>query len=202
MRLLSGASYAPVNNATAIKIFVSADTKARVQDAARRELLTSSVWLRRLIEARLTSDNEASSLTRPSLHDSRGDRRQDTVRGKRLSVRQRPDDRRLLRERAAARGMAPATYASWFLRAHLRNLAPLPNAEIAALEAAIDELAAVGRNLNQIAKAANSGARPTGPSREELRTIVKVCEALRDHTRRLLQANLISWNRGYAEDQD
>jgi hypothetical protein len=191
-----------VSDTTHINLLVDPKTKARILDAARRELLNPSVWLRRLIDAGLASDRASSSAVGPSFVDGRSARRKEAAKGARLSIRQRPDDRLLLRERAAARGMAPATYASVFLRAHLRDLAPLPKAELLALEAAIEELAAVGRNLNQIAKAANSGARTAGPSREELRTIVKVCEAMRDHTKSLLKANLISWNRGHAEDQD
>ena len=43
----------------------------------------------------------------------------------------------LLRERAAARGMAAATYVSVLTRAHLRGLAPLPKAEWLALEKSV-----------------------------------------------------------------
>ena len=48
-------------------------------------------------------------------------------------IRLRPDDRLLLHERAAARGMAPATYVAVLTRAHLRSLSPLPREELLAL---------------------------------------------------------------------
>jgi hypothetical protein len=69
-----------------------------------------------------------------------------------------------------------------------------------ALRQSISELAAIGRNLNQIARAANDGGRLPGSAREDFRAMLKVCEALRDSTKALLKANLSSWESGYAED--
>jgi hypothetical protein len=121
------------------------------------------------------------------------------ARDSRLTVRLNPADQFLLRERAAARGMATATYVSVLTRAHLRALAPLPREELLALKRTVSELGSVGRNLNQIAHAANRGERVTGPNREDLRAILKVCEGLRDHVRNLVAANLKSWEQGYGE---
>ena len=81
-------------------------------------------------------------------------------------MRIRPDDQLLLRERAAARGMAAATYVSVLTRAHLRGLAPLPKAEWLTLEKIVNELSRLGRNMNQIARAANRGERVTAPGSE------------------------------------
>jgi hypothetical protein len=72
-------------------------------------------------------------------------------------VRIRTGDQLLLRERAAARGMACATYVSVLVRSHLRAVAPLPKDELIALKRAVGELGAVGRNLNQITRAMNPG---------------------------------------------
>jgi hypothetical protein len=117
-----------------------------------------------------------------------------------MFVRLRHDDRLLLDARAEARGMRPATYASVLLRAHLRKLAPLPKEELLALKRSLGELAAIGRNINQIARAANEGGRLPGSVRDEFRAMLKVCEALRDSTKGLLKANLTSWETGYGED--
>ena len=81
----------------------------------------------------------------------------------RFSIRLRPDDQILLRERAAARGMPAATYVSVLTRAHLRSLSPLPKEELLALRRTVSELGSIGRNLNQIARAANRGERASGP---------------------------------------
>jgi hypothetical protein len=121
------------------------------------------------------------------------------TRSTRLTVRLRPDDETLLRARAAARTMAPATYLSVLTRAHLRSLAPLPKEELQVLKRSVSELGSMGRNLNQIARSANRGDRVASPGGEELRAMLRICEALRDHVKGLIAANLESWERGHAE---
>jgi hypothetical protein len=111
-------------------------------------------------------------------------------------IRLRTDDQILLGDRAAARGMAPATYVSVLTRAHLRSLAPLPKEELLALKRTIGELGSIGRNLNQIAHAANQGQLVTSPGRNDLDAMLRVCGALRDGVKRVLNANLKSWERG------
>jgi hypothetical protein len=95
--------------------------------------------------------------------------------------------------------MASATYVSVLVRSRLRALAPLPQDELAALKRAVGELGAVGRNLNQVARALDQGVRVAGPGREDFWAILKVCEALRDHTKDLIKVNTASWALGYAE---
>ena len=95
--------------------------------------------------------------------------------------------------------MRPATYASVLLRAHLREVTPLPKDELLALKRTIGELAAIGRNINQIAKAANEGGRLPATMRDEFRAMLKICEALRNNTKALLKANERSWSTGHAE---
>ena len=88
-------------------------------------------------------------------------------------VRLAPEDRILLSDRATARGMPSATYVSVLVRSHLRNLAPLPKEELLALKRSVAELGAIGRNLNQIARAANQGGKPAGPGREDLKAMLQ-----------------------------
>jgi len=73
----------------------------------------------------------------------------------RVYVRLRRSDHALLRERAAGRGLASATYVSMLVRTHLRGMPPLPDRELAELRHAAGALGAVGRNLNQIAHVAH-----------------------------------------------
>ena len=117
----------------------------------------------------------------------------------RLYVRLDPADRLMLNERAAARGMPSATYVAVLVRSHLRNLSPLPKQELLALKSAVAELGAIGRNLNQIARAMNQGQRVAGPGRAELQAMLQVGSALRDHVKALLAGNTKSWDQGYAE---
>jgi Bacterial mobilisation protein (MobC) len=188
-----------------LKTRVTPDTKARVLEITKEELLTEAVWLRRLVGRALQEDRSAAtSRARAERHSGPmmvllGQSSKNHGRASRLYLRLRREDQLLLHERAATRGMASATYVSVLVRSHLRALAPLPKAELAALKQAVSELGAIGRNLNQLTRAANQGARLAGPGRDESQAILKVCGALRDHTKGLIKANAASWASGYAE---
>jgi hypothetical protein len=95
--------------------------------------------------------------------------------------------------------MAAATYASFLLRAHLRAVAPIPDRELAELKRSVAELGAIGRNLNQIARVANQTGRVNSPTGQDLRALLRACEALRDHVKGLIRANDLSWESGCAE---
>jgi hypothetical protein len=186
-----------------LKTRVPTATKALVRAAAEREYLTEATWFRRAIESALAVEStaEAGAGAQP-FRDGRGREPAGRGEGARLYVRLRPDDRLLLRERASGRGMPAATYVSVLTRSHLRSLPPLPKEELLALKRAVAELGAIGRNLNQIARAVNHGARSVGPTREDFRAILKVCGGLRDHVKALIKANANSWEIGHDEAQD
>ncbi len=176
---------------TFIHCRVPVATKAAFGVLARHQGMTDSALLRRMIDLSLQSAGVLSgtdAVTAPQL----------LARTSRLTVRLREDDQLLLRERSAARGMAPPTYVSALTRAHLRSLAPLPREELLALKRTVAELGAVGRNLNQIARAANQGERVDGPGPHEVQLMLWICGALRDHVKALLLANLRSWQEGHA----
>ena len=174
-----------------IQCRVDPQTKAALRALAGRQGLTESALLKRLVELMLQTANAAQETTMVAASRA--------LRDSRLSIRLAPDDQRLLRERARARGIPAATYLSVLARAHLRELAPLPKPELLALERSVSELGRIGKNINQIARAANQGELVTAPGRDDLRAILRVCEALRDHVKGLLQANLKSWRQGYAD---
>ena len=165
---------------------VPAATKAAFGVIARHQGMTDSALLRRMIDLSLQSAGVVSGTDPVTAAEP-------SARMSRLTVRLRGDDQLLLRERAAARGMAPATYISVLTRAHLRWLAPLPREELLALKRTVAELGAIGRNLNQIARAGNQGERVDGPGPHEVRLMLRVCGGLRDHVKALLLANLRSW---------
>jgi Bacterial mobilisation protein (MobC) len=173
-----------------IQCRVTPEIKALVRALARRDQITESALIKQLLEVVLRSSAAAGS---SKLEPQRA------PRDMRLYVRLDPDDRLMLNERAAARGMASATYVAVLVRSHLRNLAPLPKQELLALKSAVAELGAIGRNLNQIARAMNQGQRVVGSGREELRAMLQVGGALRDHVKALLSANTKSWDQGHAE---
>jgi hypothetical protein len=192
-----------MNGNEVLKTRISPDIKRQAKAIADREFLSEAAWLKRLVVREIRASHCAKGDGREPCQ-AEGTRRPDRAgekgpRGKPLFVRLRREDRLLLDARAEARGLRPATYASVLLRAHLRQLTPLPKDELLALKRSIGELAAIGRNINQIARAANEGGRPPGSAREEFRAILKICEALRDNTKAVLKANETSWSTGYAE---
>ena len=135
-----------------IQCRVSPSTKAALRAAAERQQLTESAVLKRMLDLVLNSAGTPESVV-ATITDH-------PARQARLYVRLTAGDRQLLQERATARCLAPATYASSLLRAHLRSLTPLPEAELRAIRQSTRELAAVGRNLNQIARATHQGVTP------------------------------------------
>lgn len=175
---------------THLSTWVSNETKKCFATAAARQSLSESALLKRLVEQMLASaetDDVIEPLAPPDPRDAR------------LTVRLVPEDRALLRERAAARSMPAATYVSVLVRSHLRRLAPLPDRELLSLQAAVRELVAVGRNLNTMARLLHQDAHQAAPGRQEVLAMLRICEALRDHVRALIKANLISWDIGHAD---
>src|SRR5580658_5968615 len=138
-----------------LKTRVTPELKTRVTQITEAELLTEAVWLRRVVNAAIRRHGTAE----PPAGASRGQCAGALGPATRLTVRLRRGDRLLLHERAAARGMASATYVSVLVRAHLRDLTRLPKEELLALKRAVGVLGAIGRNLNKITRAVNQGAR-------------------------------------------
>src|SRR5688572_27318496 len=108
---------------------VSPQMKARVHALAEQQFISEAVWLRQLVAAALREaapDGPGASQTIPALPATRassalnigGESRRDAC----TSIRLRPQDRRLLQERAEARSMRSCTYVSVLVRAHLHHL--------------------------------------------------------------------------------
>lgn len=168
---------------------VSPEMKSRLRAVAEQRQVSESALLKRVLEMTLDGAPESQ------LH--RDPRPRKTGRDSRLYVRLWPDDHLLLAERAEARGMPAATYVSALVRSHLRHLAPIPKVELLALRRSVAELGAVGRHLNQIAHAVRHGAVASGPRREDVAAMLRICTALRDHFKATLLANLRSWQDGH-----
>ena len=164
---------------------VTSETKARVRALAEREGITESTLVRQLLDTVLRASTLGELPTPPPPEK--------VSRQARLYVRLAAEDWRLLRERASARGMASATYVALLTRSHLRGAAPIPKAEFLALRQSVNELTAMGRNLNQIARAINQGGKAALPGRGALDAMLEIAGALRDHFRALLKANELSW---------
>jgi predicted DNA binding CopG/RHH family protein len=172
-----------------IRCRVSDEVKGLLRSSAAQRQMNESALVRQLIEAmvQMAAGTKVAGRVEPTR----------AVRDARLYIRLQPEDRILLSDRAMARGMPSATYVSDLVRSHLRNLVPLPKDELLALKRSVAELGTIGRNLNQIARLGNHGAKPAGPGREDLRAMLSVAEALRDHVKALLKANQMSCDQGH-----
>ena len=180
------------NRSTHLSTWVSVDLKERFAGAAVRQGLSESALLKRLVEQMLAGAGEELTVERPA----------PVTRDARVTVRLIPNDSLLLRERAAARGMPAASYVSTLVRSHLRSLAPLPDRELEALRSAVTQLAAIGRNLNAMARTALAGGTAAGATQEHLRLMLRVCEGMREHVKGLMHANIVSWEAGHAKTSD
>jgi len=174
-----------------IQFRVTPEVKTLLRTLAQREQISESALVRQLVEAMLRTQRQAEP---PQLAEV-----ETPSRDARVYVRLDEDDRVRLRMCAMQRGMRSATYLSVLARSHLRGVVPLPKDELLALKRSIAELAAVGRHLNQIARALNQDARAAVPGRHEVQVMLKVAEGLRDHFKALLAANVKSWSTGHAE---
>ena len=119
-----------MGNTEFLKTRVSGETKRLVQLAARRQLLNESVWIRRDVDSALRGQRSGVGLEQVPPRVEKISGLQRTGVSARLCIRLRPDDRLMLLERANSRSMASGTYLSVLLRAHLRNLPPLPQDEL------------------------------------------------------------------------
>jgi hypothetical protein len=123
------------------------------------------------------------------------------TRAARVTIRLVGDDRALLRERGAARSMPAATYVSILVRAHLRNVVPIPDRELSTLRNTVNQLSVLGRNLNVMARLLHQDSRQAGPGGDELCMMLRLCEGLRDHVRAVIKANATSWEAGCVEQR-
>jgi hypothetical protein len=168
---------------------VTSEMKERFAAVARYQALSESALLKRLVEAALVAVTAVKPLVTQAVEPV-------PVGGK-ISVRLRNDDLLLLRERARARAMPASTYVSLLIRSHLRSVTPLPTAELDVLKRSVAEISAIGRNLNQIARAVNQGEGPNGARNADLQALLRALNGMRVHIKSLINSNLESWRSGH-----
>jgi predicted DNA binding CopG/RHH family protein len=175
-----------------LTVRLPAADRARLKALARRHGLTESALLKRLIERAIEPVALPPALTPQGV--------QDAPRTDRLYVRLYADDRQLLAERAAARGMASATYLAVLARAHLRNLSPLPDAEMKKFSECVLVFGAILRNLRVIANhlgAIGSQEKAETPFQRNLETFLKTGKYAFTSLNNVLKENKRSWEVGH-----
>lgn len=166
------------------------ETKARFEALAASRGQSVAAFLEHVIEAVLERNPVAASADSTTANE-------EGVSG-RMSIRLRSGDRELLNARAAQRGMKPASYVAMLVHAHVHRRAPLPLGELNQLKAAVGELSAVGRNLNQLVRAAHVGEMGEAALGKTLDAVSAQVSEVREQLAGLVRVNLESWEAGDA----
>jgi hypothetical protein len=163
------------------KTRLTSEEKEALAGLARRRGVTESELLRQMIRS-VTGGLEVEPV--------------DTERRScQVNIRLDEHERDKLAERSAAEGYrTPTTWAASAVRAALHQDAVLSDTELEELREATREIAAIGRNLNQIARALNADpdAEPGGLAQ----AVVSVAEKIEDHkaaVSALIGRNLNRW---------
>jgi len=150
--------------------------------------LRESEMLRRMIQ-RVAGIGEAESAEPAS------DDQEEESRIRKLTIRLSPSQERRLTQRAQQEGYPNRT--SWvtaMVFAELHQEPVLTDAEVAALRESNRELAAIGRNLNQMARAINTDWRESDKLKQEaIETLGERIEQHRDQVAGLLSRRLNRW---------
>ena len=177
-----------------LQTWVSPEFKEHFASVAKAQGLSESALLRRLLENLVVPERPPDDVV--------ATRVEELPSSCRVSVRLRAEDLLLLRERARARNLPRSTYISYLVRSHLRAQVPLPNEELAVLKRSVAEIGAIGRNVNQIARAVNQQQWPSGPDPKVLSELMWVLTAMRTEIKALVNANLASWDCGHGQTSD
>ncbi|MDC6409537.1 MobC family plasmid mobilization relaxosome protein [Xylella fastidiosa subsp. multiplex] len=130
-----------------LKTVVEPETKTRFRSMAKARGLSESELLRAVVLAVTGQDTDTNTPLEPYAEKVDIDRM--TVRMARFLLE-------ATKERARSKGMAPSRYVAALVQSNLTKQPVMTEEEIKVLLASNRELAAIGRNINQISHALNS----------------------------------------------
>ncbi|ODT86089.1 MAG: hypothetical protein ABS69_00215 [Nitrosomonadales bacterium SCN 54-20] len=165
---------------------IQEETKTAFQQRASATGLSDSEFLRRLIIDALEEPEEGNpALIAPNSGQSELER---------IMLRLPRFLMEGVQDRAKRRGMAPSRWISSLVQVNLMQQPVLTDVELLKLEENIRELAALGRNLNQIAKALNAAFHETDRLKlEHLLRLRDAIQANRDTINELVRASRGAW---------
>ncbi len=179
-----------------LKTLVEPDTKALFQASAARRGLSESELLRAVVLAAL---HQGESETKPVEVDP------EKTETDRMTVRMPRFILDAAKERAKEKGMAPSRWIAALVQSHLSGEPVMTDSELEQLRAITNELSAIGRNLNQIAREVNRLHYTGGVSLEALQqmqtleVIAELKAIVLDHraaTRSVIRASQNAWEAG------
>lgn len=102
-----------------------------------------------------------------------------------------------VKDRAKAKGMAPSRWIAALVQSNVSGLPVLTDGELSALQGANRELAAIGRNINQIARNLNEAFHETERVRlDKLAELAASIAAQRQAVRKMIRASKQAWQAG------
>jgi len=168
-----------------LKTLVDPDVKGRFRRMAKARGLSESELLRQTVFA-LTDQNQ--DIGKPVVPDpEQADLNRITVRMPRFLMAS-------TKRKAKSKGMAPSRWIAALVLSNLTAKPVMTDDELAALNASTRELVAIGRNINQIAKAINTAFYETERVRlDKLSELSQVIKDNRAAIRALVRASQNAW---------
>lgn len=168
-----------------LKTLVEPEIKKRFQSIAKAQGMSESELLRAVALVVTGQNNSDEQLVEPSAE--KADINRMTVRLARFLMEG-------VNARAKIKGMAPSRWVAVLVQSHLIGQPVMTDDELAALKASNRELAAIGRNINQIAKVLNETFHETERVKlEKLAELSQTIEKNREAIRALVRASQNSW---------
>jgi len=168
-----------------VKTLIDAETKTRFRRMAKARGLSESELLRAAVLVVTGQDSGPDQPIEPDPENA------DTER---MTVRMPGFLMDAAKNRAKGKGMAPSRWVTALVQSHLTGQPVMTDAELAGLQASSRELAAIGRNINQIAKAINEAFHET--ERVRLDKLAELSRATIDNRaaiRALVRASRNAW---------
>lgn len=176
-----------------VSTYVPVSMKEQWQALAAQEDTTGAALLRIVMTKVLETNGAPIPPATPT----------DQGRGTRLTLRLSAQEASALRERAVQQGMTRQRCLIALIRANILDMPTPSTTELAALRATNRLLASIGRNVNQIARAVNTGhGIPASEAIKILRDLLEQEAVLHDLASRLLRLTLHRWTTRHSEDTD
>lgn len=181
------------NKSDTIRLRIHPDKKAALDAVAKKQQLDLSKLLMVQIEKLIAQ--EPIHLTT----EGAGQGAATQSSSVRISFRPLPGDEQHLNHYAAARNIKPSEAIKLILRSWINHNPPLPKDELAKIGITSNQLAALGRSLNQLVKLSATGDTPLP---EELAALLQETLTLTRQASRdidaLVKTNLNSWESNHA----
>ena len=167
-----------------LKTLVETETKTRFRNLAKTRGLSESELLRSVVLV-VTGQDAADQPLKPEAENSELERMTVRLPGFLMDA---------AKQRGKAKGMAASRWVAALVQANLTGKPVMTDKELAVLQASDRELAAIGRNINQIAKALNEAFHET--ERVRLDTLAALSQSITENRaaiRSLVRASQQAW---------